>query len=57
MYVATVTDIAGDTVTFDMNHPLAGVMLNFDVAVVDVKEATPEELAHGHVHAHGGHGH
>lgn len=57
MYIATVTDIDGDTVTFDMNHPLAGVTLNFDVAVVDVKDATPEELAHGHVHAHGGHAH
>ncbi|MEJ5311961.1 MAG: peptidylprolyl isomerase [Anaerolineae bacterium] len=57
MYIATVTDIAGDTVTFDMNHPLAGVTLNFDVAVVAVEDATPEELAHGHVHAHGAHGH
>ncbi|NLX94753.1 MAG: peptidylprolyl isomerase [Rhodopirellula sp.] len=57
MHIATVTDVVGDTVTFDMNHPLAGVTLSFDVAVVDVKDATPEELAHGHVHAHGGHAH
>ncbi|HOT90616.1 MAG TPA: peptidylprolyl isomerase [Anaerolineae bacterium] len=55
MYIATVTDIEGDRVTFDMNHPLAGVTLHFDVAVVGVEDATPEELAHGHVHAPEGH--
>ncbi|MGC9397012.1 MAG: FKBP-type peptidyl-prolyl cis-trans isomerase [Anaerolineae bacterium] len=57
MRIATVTSIVGDTVTFDMNHPLAGVTLNFDVDVVDVKDATPEELEHGHAHTSGGHGH
>ncbi len=55
MYIATVTDIVGDRVTFDMNHPLAGVTLHFDVAVVGVEDATPEELAHGHVHTPGAH--
>ena len=37
-------------VTVDGNHPLAGVELNFDVQVVDVRDATEEEIAHGHVH-------
>lgn len=51
----TVTAIEGDHVTIDGNHPLAGVTLNFDVTVKDVREATAEELNHGH--AHGGHDH
>jgi FKBP-type peptidyl-prolyl cis-trans isomerase SlyD len=55
--VVTVTKIEGDTVTVDGNHPLAGVSLNFDVAVVEVREATKEELEHGHVHGAGGHHH
>lgn len=45
-----VKDVSNDTVTVDGNHPLAGVALNFDVSVVGVREATPEELEHGHVH-------
>lgn len=45
-----VTEVAGDQVTVDGNHPLAGVELNFDVEVVEVRDATPEEIAHGHVH-------
>jgi FKBP-type peptidyl-prolyl cis-trans isomerase SlyD len=53
----TVVAVAGDQVTIDANHPLAGVTLNFDVKVVDVRAATPEELAHGHVHGAGGHQH
>jgi FKBP-type peptidyl-prolyl cis-trans isomerase SlyD len=57
MRIATITSIVDDTVTFDMNHPLAGVTLHFDVAVVGVENATPEELAHGHVHMPGGHEH
>jgi len=57
--VITVTDINDDdnTVTIDANHPLAGMTLNFDVAVVEVREATAEELEHGHVHGPGGHEH
>lgn len=53
----TVKQIAGDMVTLDANHPLAGKNLNFDVEVTDVRQATPEELAHGHVHGPDGHGH
>ena len=55
--LATVTKIVDDQVTLDMNHPLADVTLHFDVEVMDVQTATEEELAHGHVHAPGGHAH
>lgn len=55
--VVTVTAVGDDTVTVDGNHPLADVTLNFDVKVVDVREATAEELDHGHVHGPGGHNH
>ncbi|HEY8539331.1 MAG TPA: peptidylprolyl isomerase [Steroidobacteraceae bacterium] len=53
----TVTNIVGDLVTVDGNHPLAGQHLNFDVEVTDIRAATEEELAHGHVHGPGGHDH
>jgi len=53
----TVTHIAGDMVTLDGNHPLAGQNLNFDVEIAAVRPATEEELAHGHVHGDGGHHH
>lgn len=55
--VVTITALNGDEVTIDANHPLAGVTLNFDVTVRDVREATAEELEHGHVHGPGGHEH
>lgn len=55
--VVTVTEVGPDTVTIDANHPLAGVELNFDVEVMEVRNATSEELAHGHVHGPGGHHH
>jgi FKBP-type peptidyl-prolyl cis-trans isomerase SlyD len=48
--VFTVTGVAEEQVTVDGNHPLAGQALRFDVEVKDVREATPEELDHGHVH-------
>jgi FKBP-type peptidyl-prolyl cis-trans isomerase SlyD len=53
----TVTRIAGDMVTVDGNHPLAGQNLHFDVEITAVRAATEEELAHGHVHGDGGHHH
>lgn len=55
--VVTVTEVGADTVTVDANHPLAGVELNFDVEVMEVRNASAEELAHGHVHGPGGHHH
>jgi FKBP-type peptidyl-prolyl cis-trans isomerase SlyD len=55
--VAMVTNIDGDDVTLDLNHPLAGAELHFDVEIVSVREATSEELAHGHAHGVGGHHH
>lgn len=55
--IITVTQIAGDMVTVDGNHALAGVTLNFDVEIVEVRAATAEEMAHGHVHGPGGHHH
>jgi FKBP-type peptidyl-prolyl cis-trans isomerase SlyD len=45
-----VKKVEGDSVTIDLNHPLAGVALNFDVQVVGVREATEEERTHGHAH-------
>jgi FKBP-type peptidyl-prolyl cis-trans isomerase SlyD len=56
-HVIWVTDIAGDEVTIDGNHPLAGETLNFDVKVVGVRDAGAEELDHGHVHGPEGHHH
>lgn len=53
----TITDIEGDKVVVDGNHPLAGMSLVFACTVVDVRQATAEELAHGHVHGPEGHHH
>ena len=53
----TVTQLTGDMVTLDGNHPLAGKNLNFDVEVAQVRAATAEELAHGHVHGPDDHHH
>jgi FKBP-type peptidyl-prolyl cis-trans isomerase SlyD len=55
--VVTVTRLQGDMVTVDGNHPLAGEVLTFDVEVTEVRDATQEELDHGHVHGPGGHHH
>ncbi len=49
--VVTVAAVTGDQVTVDANHPLAGQTLNFKVKVSDVREASDEELEHGHVHS------
>jgi FKBP-type peptidyl-prolyl cis-trans isomerase SlyD len=50
-----VQEVEGDQVTVNMNHPLAGMVLRFDLKVKEVRAATAEELAHGHAHddAHG----
>jgi len=50
-----ITEIEGDSVTIDFNHPLAGKNLSFDVELLDVRDATAEELSHGHVHGPDGH--
>ena len=48
-----VQEVEGDQVKVNMNHPLAGMVLCFDLRVRDVRAATAEELAHGHAHGHG----
>lgn len=50
-----VKKVEGDDITIDTNHPLAGITLNFDIQIVSVREATKEELDHGHTHD--GHSH
>lgn len=57
MAVALVTKIEGENVTLDLNHPLSGMDLKFDIEIMDVREATKEELEHGHAHGAGGHQH
>jgi FKBP-type peptidyl-prolyl cis-trans isomerase SlyD len=52
-----VIDIQDDVITVDGNHPLAGIDLKFDVEILEVREATEDELKHGHVHSEGGCGH
>lgn len=52
-----VTNITDDKITVDGNHPLAGLDLKFEVEILAVREATEEELAHGHVHSGDGHHH
>lgn len=49
-----VVDVTADTVKMDFNHPLAGKELYFKGKVENIREATPEELSHGHVHGEGG---
>jgi FKBP-type peptidyl-prolyl cis-trans isomerase SlyD len=55
--VVKVTQISDTHVTLDGNHPLAGVDLVFDIEVVLVRQATAEELQHGHAHGLHGHAH
>lgn len=52
--VVTIVQLDDEAVWLDANHPLAGVHLNFEVTVVEVREATAEEIEHGHVHGPGG---
>lgn len=53
----TVVKVGKFMVTVDSNHPFAGKTLNFDIEVVDVRDASDEEVAHGHAHGVGGHQH
>lgn len=55
--VVKVTKITDSHVTLDGNHPLAGVDLNFDIEIVLIREATADEVIHGHAHGLHGHAH
>ena len=55
--LVTVVKVGHKVVDVDLNHPFAGLTLRFDLKVVEVREASPEELSHGHVHGPGGHQH
>ena len=55
--IAAGTKIEDDNVTLDLNHPLAGMTLHFNVEIMEVRKASEEELSHGHVHGPGGHQH
>jgi FKBP-type peptidyl-prolyl cis-trans isomerase SlyD len=57
MRTVTVVKAGRHTVDIDTNHPLAGQTLVFDIEVAEIRNATAEELAHGHVHGVGGHHH
>lgn len=48
-----VVEVTEDNIVVDGNHPLAGIDLTFDVQIIDVRDASEEELAHGHIHAPG----
>jgi FKBP-type peptidyl-prolyl cis-trans isomerase SlyD len=55
--VLTIKGVRGDYATVDANHPLAGMTLHFQVTVTEIRDATEEELSHGHVHGPQGHDH
>jgi len=55
--LVTVIGLDETNITIDANHPLAGETLNFDVEIMAIRDATSEELEHGHVHGAGGCGH
>lgn len=55
--IVTVMKVGMTTIDVDLNHPLAGTALSFDVEITAVRDATAEELEHGHVHGPGGHQH
>ncbi|SCZ85465.1 FKBP-type peptidyl-prolyl cis-trans isomerase [Nitrosomonas mobilis] len=57
MMIYTVTDVTEDIVVVDGNHPYAGMALQFECTVVDIRSATTEEMMHGHVHGPDGHHH
>jgi FKBP-type peptidyl-prolyl cis-trans isomerase SlyD len=53
----TIGKIGSSVIDVDLNHPLAGKTLQFDIEITDIRDATPEEIAHRHVHAAGAHDH
>jgi FKBP-type peptidyl-prolyl cis-trans isomerase SlyD len=53
----TIQKVGMSVVDVDLNHPMAGKDLHFDIEIVDVREASKEEIEHGHVHGEGGHQH
>ena len=53
----TIEKVGMSVVDVDLNHPMAGKDLEFDIEIVEVREASEEEIAHGHVHGEGGHQH
>ena len=53
----TIEKVGMSVVDVDLNHPMAGKDLHFDIEIVEVREASAEELEHGHVHGDGGHHH
>ncbi|KGI77556.1 FKBP-type peptidyl-prolyl cis-trans isomerase [Oleiagrimonas soli] len=55
--LVTVKKVGMSTIDVDLNHPLAGKELHFDIELLDVRAASDEEIAHGHVHGPGGHEH
>lgn len=55
--MATIEKVDASMVTLDANHPLAGQQLHFDVEITEVRDATPEEIQHGHPHGPNGHHH
>lgn len=55
--VVIVTEVTDSTVTVDGNHPLSGQDLSFDVEITEIRDATKEEIEHGHAHGPGGHHH
>lgn len=57
MLQGRVLAVTPESVKMDFNHPMAGQNLHFTGSILDVREATAEEISHGHVHGHGGHHH
>jgi FKBP-type peptidyl-prolyl cis-trans isomerase SlyD len=55
--LARISELGEEQVRVDLNHPLAGKTLEFDIQIMELRPATTEELEHGHVHQHGGHEH
>ncbi|GAB3314352.1 peptidylprolyl isomerase [Luteimonas notoginsengisoli] len=53
----TIQKVGMSVVDVDLNHPMAGKDLHFDIEIIDVREASKEEIEHGHVHGDGGHAH